>query len=154
MILLLSLLKPSVLLRIGVLIVDHGIEAYSQPFTLVEEHCYGSITNLNAALERTYLAFIRTSSHLASAGITIGQLFILHDDRRVLGKVLATIIIVCAIVTTLLGAVEYFRQHRALDNVSVYKSGTVLSTTSNMLAMAVIVLLVCGALFVVILVTT
>lgn len=105
-----------------------------------------------SALERTYLAFIRTSSHLASAGITIGQLFILHDDRRVLGKVLATIIISCAIVTTLLGAVEYFRQHRALTDTSKYATGTALNTAPNMLVMAGIVVLVCGGLFVVILV--
>ena len=134
--------------------VDRGIEAYSPFFTSLDEHRYRSNTDINTALERTYLAFIRTSSHLASAGITIGQLFILHDDRRVLGKALATVIILCAIFTTLLGAVEYFRQHLALDDISVYKSGTVYNTIPNMLAMAVIVLLVCGALFVVILVTT
>jgi uncharacterized membrane protein YidH (DUF202 family) len=89
---------------------------------------------------------------LASAGVTIGQLFILHDDRRRLGQVLSAVLIAFAIVTALLGAVEYFRQHHALTDTSVHERGTALSTMPNMVAMAGIVLLVCGGLFVVILI--
>lgn len=105
-----------------------------------------------AALERTYLAFNRTANHFASAGVTIGQLLILHDDRRQLGRVLSTIIISLAIVTELVGIVEYFRQHHALIDTSVYKRGTALNTIPNMVAVAGIGLLICGGLFVTIMV--
>ena len=60
--------------------------------------------------------------------------------------------IVCAIVTSVLGAIEYFRQHRALKDVTVFARGTVVSTVPNMLLMTAIWVLVCGGLFIVILV--
>ncbi len=60
--------------------------------------------------------------------------------------------IVCAIVTSVLGAVEYFRQHHALKDITIFARGTVVSTIPNVLFMTSIWALVCGGLFVVILV--
>jgi uncharacterized membrane protein YidH (DUF202 family) len=89
---------------------------------------------------------------MASAGVTIGQLFVLHDDRRTLGKVIGAVMIVCAMCTAVLGAVEYYRQHHALVDTTTYAKGTVTNTVPHMVFMAAMFGLVCTGLFVVILV--
>ncbi|KAE8336440.1 hypothetical protein BDV24DRAFT_155176 [Aspergillus arachidicola] len=58
------------------------------------------------ALERTFLAYVRTANALASFAIVAAQLFILHHDSVVAGK--------------LMGAMRYFQQQRSLRRRKCY----------------------------------
>ncbi|KAB8242209.1 hypothetical protein BDV35DRAFT_384250 [Aspergillus flavus] len=58
------------------------------------------------ALERTFLAYVRTANALASFAIVAAQLFILHHDSVVAGK--------------LMGAMRYFKQQRSLQRRKCY----------------------------------
>ncbi|PKY06698.1 hypothetical protein P168DRAFT_325533 [Aspergillus campestris IBT 28561] len=66
------------------------------------------------ALERTHLAYIRTSNAIASFAVVTAQLFVLHSDTRVVGKAFACAILGLAIYVTLDGAVRYFRLQERL----------------------------------------
>ncbi|KAB8074458.1 hypothetical protein BDV29DRAFT_173588 [Aspergillus leporis] len=72
------------------------------------------------ALERTYLAYVRTGNALASFAIVAAQLFILHHDSVVAGKVLSCLSLVFAIYTTLVGSIRYFKQQRSLQQKKCY----------------------------------
>ncbi|QRD86523.1 hypothetical protein F9C07_2105332 [Aspergillus flavus] len=58
------------------------------------------------ALERTFLAYVRTANALASFAIVAAQLFILHHDSVMAGK--------------LMGAMRYFKQQRSLQRRKCY----------------------------------
>ncbi|KAE8360816.1 hypothetical protein BDV27DRAFT_148376 [Aspergillus caelatus] len=58
------------------------------------------------ALERTFLAYVRTANALASFAIVAAQLFILHHDSVVAGK--------------MMGAMRYFKQQRSLQRRKCY----------------------------------
>ncbi|KAE8132019.1 hypothetical protein BDV38DRAFT_262600 [Aspergillus pseudotamarii] len=72
------------------------------------------------ALERTFLAYVRTANALASFAIVAAQLFILHHDSVVAGKVLACLSLAFAIYIQLMGAMRYFRQQRSLQRRKCY----------------------------------
>ncbi|KAB8257105.1 hypothetical protein BDV32DRAFT_87038 [Aspergillus pseudonomiae] len=72
------------------------------------------------ALERTFLAYVRTANALASFAIVAAQLFILHHDSVVAGKVLACLSLAFAIYIQLMGAVRYFKQQRLLQRRKCY----------------------------------
>ncbi|KAE8384937.1 hypothetical protein BDV23DRAFT_165833 [Aspergillus alliaceus] len=72
------------------------------------------------ALERTYLAYVRTGNALASFAIVVAQLFILHHDSVVAGKVLACLSLAFATYVTLMGAIRYFHQQRHLQQRKCY----------------------------------
>ncbi|PLN76091.1 hypothetical protein BDW42DRAFT_179467 [Aspergillus taichungensis] len=73
------------------------------------------------ALERTHLAYIRTSNAIASFAVVTAQLFILHGDTRVVGKAFACAILGLAIYVTLDGAVRYFALQAKLQR-GTYKT--------------------------------
>ncbi|KAB8272781.1 hypothetical protein BDV30DRAFT_211656 [Aspergillus minisclerotigenes] len=72
------------------------------------------------ALERTFLAYVRTANALASFAIVAAQLFILHHDSVVAGKVLACLSLAFAIYIQLMGAMRYFKQQRSLQRRKCY----------------------------------
>lgn len=77
------------------------------------------IHNTSPALERTYLAYIRTSNTIASFAVLTVQLFILRRGGNVAavsaGKALACIAIAVAIVTVIAGTRRYFKQQGLLQ---------------------------------------
>jgi uncharacterized membrane protein YidH (DUF202 family) len=66
------------------------------------------------ALERTFLAYIRTSNAFVSLGVVIAQLFILADANRTTGIVLAAIVFAIAIVMAMLACARFFYQQKLL----------------------------------------
>ena len=66
------------------------------------------------ALERTYLAWFRTSVAITSFGIVITQLFILRNLDPIKGKVLGAILAFGGVVSNLLGCIRYFSQQSLL----------------------------------------
>ena len=66
------------------------------------------------ALERTFLAYIRTSDAFVSLGVVIVQLFILADANRTTGIVLAGFIFAIAILMAMLACARFFRQQKLL----------------------------------------
>ncbi|KAL9031040.1 MAG: hypothetical protein Q9196_000901 [Gyalolechia fulgens] len=68
------------------------------------------------ALERTYLAHVRTASVLAAFGITLVQLFILRNMNPTTGRVLGALCAAGGIVHVLVGCLCYFRQQKRLSH--------------------------------------
>jgi uncharacterized membrane protein YidH (DUF202 family) len=66
------------------------------------------------ALERTFLAYIRTSNAFVLLGVVIVQLFILADANRTTGIVLAILILAIAILMTMLACARFFYQQKLL----------------------------------------
>jgi uncharacterized membrane protein YidH (DUF202 family) len=66
------------------------------------------------ALERTFLAYIRTSNAFVSLGVVIVQLFILADTNRTTGIVLAVFVFAIAIVVATLACARFFYQQKLL----------------------------------------
>jgi uncharacterized membrane protein YidH (DUF202 family) len=81
------------------------------------------------ALERTYLAYVRTSLALAVTGVTIAQLFRLAGSitpgQKPLapGLPLAACFIISAMLVVLLGAVRFWRQQTAMARGKVWAGG-------------------------------
>jgi uncharacterized membrane protein YidH (DUF202 family) len=75
------------------------------------------------ALERTFLAYIRTSNAFVSLGVVIVQLFILADANRTTGIVLAGFIFAIAILMAMLACARFFRQQKLLLRGSTTASG-------------------------------
>ena len=89
---------------------------------------------------------------MASHSIVVGQLFILREDRRRLGKACAATMLVGAMGITTLGAVRYFNQHWALADNTKLTSGRAISERRNVLIAGAIFAVVCVGLFIVVLV--
>lgn len=66
------------------------------------------------ALERTYLAFVRTATSLSLFGVVIAQLFVISDVNTFVGIMFASIAYTAAILTTTVACVRYFRQQRLM----------------------------------------
>jgi uncharacterized membrane protein YidH (DUF202 family) len=66
------------------------------------------------ALERTFLAYIRTSDAFVSLGVVIVQLFILADTNRTTGIVLGVFVFAIAIVMAMLACARFFYQQKLL----------------------------------------
>lgn len=67
------------------------------------------------ALERTYLAYMRTSVALVSFGIVLLQLFILKNVNRTTGVCLAAACSGAGSLMSLLGCCRYFTQQKTLE---------------------------------------
>ncbi|KAK7725988.1 hypothetical protein SLS57_003577 [Botryosphaeria dothidea] len=83
------------------------------------------------ALERTFLGYLRTSIALSMTGVIIAQLMRFqhapNPDPRfgyyVLGKPLAVVFIVAAIIVVALGAIRFWRQQNAMVRGKVHAGG-------------------------------
>ena len=75
------------------------------------------------ALERTFLAWSRTSSALISLGVLITQLFVLKDVDPVKGKVIGAVISCSGIIVNLLGCIRYFKQQNLLMQGKTLSAG-------------------------------
>ena len=61
------------------------------------------------ALERTFLAWFRTSVALVSLGVVITQLFVLRNLNPTIGKIFGALLAFGGICTSLVGCARYFR---------------------------------------------
>lgn len=80
------------------------------------------------ALERTGLAYLRTSLMLANIGVIVAQLFSLQQPASgfgysAVGKPLATVCLSGSIVVTILGVVRTWRYQKALINRKALSGG-------------------------------
>lgn len=66
------------------------------------------------ALERTFLAYIRTATALLSLGVIFTQLFLLKQRDPLIGSIFGAITSCGGIVVVLIGCVRYFRQQKLL----------------------------------------
>jgi len=84
-----------------------------------------------AANERTFLAYLRTSLALSTAGVTVSQLLRLAhsiDPNQffgyyVLGRPLGALFQVAAMILTLIGAHRFWRQQMSMARGKVWASG-------------------------------
>ena len=67
------------------------------------------------ALERTHLAYMRTSVALVSFGVVLVQLFILKGANRITGVCLGAICCGAGFLVILMGCMRYFVQQKALE---------------------------------------
>ncbi|KAF3481612.1 uncharacterized protein GIQ15_04371 [Arthroderma uncinatum] len=102
------------------------------------------------ALERTYLAYMRTSLTFAILGVLIAQLFSLnhavvhnpHFGFHHIGKPLACVCHVLAILVALAGAYRFWRQQHALARGKVYAGGRELNFIALVSAGIILVIFV------------
>ena len=93
------------------------------------------VNSPSPALERTWLAYVRTSNAVANTSMVVFQLYVLNDSHHTLGKWLACIMLVLASLISLLGAVRYCSQHRALFDNTMYPKGRAVTGTSTLLVL-------------------
>ncbi|KAF1959170.1 hypothetical protein CC80DRAFT_406882 [Byssothecium circinans] len=101
------------------------------------------------ALERTFLAYLRTSLALAMTGVITAQLFHLQRSSNPnptfgffkLGIPLATAFIALGLVVLLIGAYRFWRQQNAMIRGTVYAGGWEISGTM------LLSILICSAAF-------
>ncbi|KAJ1978683.1 hypothetical protein H4R34_003113 [Dimargaris verticillata] len=105
---------------------------FAFPQLTLEVENKGSTARDHLANERTFLAWLRTSSTTITVGVAVTQLFRLgrlihpelvteaNEDRQkteaMVGKILGGAFIVLSIVTLVLGVVRYFTTQRSLLN--------------------------------------
>ncbi|KAI1920617.1 hypothetical protein LOZ65_003968 [Ophidiomyces ophidiicola] len=103
------------------------------------------------ALERTYLAHMRTSLVFSLMGVLIAQLFSLQHTEpgrpaafgfRAVGVPLACVCQGCAIVVTLGAAARFLRQQGALSRGKIHAAGWEVMMVATLTAAALITLLV------------
>ncbi|KAL1976550.1 hypothetical protein VTN31DRAFT_2832 [Thermomyces dupontii] len=102
------------------------------------------------ALERTFLAYIRTSVAFSMQGVLIAQLFHLYSpesDRRATRFTYATVGVPlsvtfqsCAIVVAILGAARFWRQQMAIARGKVFAGGWELNAIGGLTMSAILVL--------------
>lgn len=86
---------------------------------------------MKTANERTYLGYLRTSLAFSMLGIVVAQLFRLQHSIDpshtfgyfILGKPLAAVLEVVAMVTALIGAHRYWRQQTAMMRGKCWAGG-------------------------------
>ncbi|KAF9524628.1 hypothetical protein CPB83DRAFT_861018 [Crepidotus variabilis] len=74
----------------------------------------GSVARDHLALERTYLAYVRTSLGLGSAGVALMQFLLLGHTTKRFAKPVGASLVAIAIITLALGARRYFTVQRNL----------------------------------------
>ena len=92
---------------------------------------YTNENKILAALERTYLGYLRTSAALTTFSVVVAQLFRLQSQSAaadnfgsyILGIPLAVISAGMAICVTLLGAVRFYRQQHAMSRGKIHVGG-------------------------------
>lgn len=94
------------------------------------------------ALERTFLAYVRTSVALVSFGVIVTQLFVLKKAGPVKGAVVGGISEAAGIVVVLVGCVRYFRQQRLLVEGKTMAAGWDLIAVLGVLGGVLVAMLV------------
>ncbi|CDM33097.1 hypothetical protein DTO013E5_5712 [Penicillium roqueforti] len=102
------------------------------------------------ALERTFLAYLRTSLTVAQQGVLIAQLFRLQAaeelaDRLGFGQVGTPLSVAChcvAIIVALVGAYRFWRQQNAIARGRVYAGGWDMNSVGVLLGCITITVLV------------
>jgi uncharacterized membrane protein YidH (DUF202 family) len=98
------------------------------------------------ALERTYLAYIRTSSAIVSLGVVLVQLFILKNVSKTTGIVLAATLSGGGIIVACIGCFRFFRQQERMNIGKTIYAGL------DMVALWAALLLITLTLFIVVLI--
>lgn len=75
------------------------------------------------ALERTFLAYIRTASALVSFGVIITQLFVLKKVSPRTGSIFGAIMSAGGVAVTLIGCSRYFKQQKYLTHGKAISAG-------------------------------
>lgn len=96
-----------------------------------------------AALERTFLGYLRTSLALSMLGVIIAQLFRLNHSASpdpvlgffVVGVPLATVCNATAMVVIVLGAYRFWRQQSAMVRGKIYAGGWEILTIGALIAL-------------------
>lgn len=109
--------------------------------TLYRAHVVGTLIDFVKALERTFLAYIRTSTVFAMQGVLIAQLFRLQRpshavDRLSFYEVGIPLSVTChfvAVVVALIGAFRFWRQQNAIVRGKVYAGGWELNSVGILL---------------------
>ena len=98
------------------------------------------------ALERTFLAYLRTSVALVSFGVVVTQLFVLKKAGPGTGAALGGASEVGGVVIVLVGCVRYFRQQKLLMQRKMAVAGwdlmVILAVLSGVLLAMLVVILV------------
>ncbi|KAJ5400283.1 hypothetical protein N7465_010772 [Penicillium sp. CMV-2018d] len=118
--------------------------------TLYGRHPVGTPIDIIKALERTFLAYIRTSTVIAMQGVLVAQLFRLQRpshtvDRLSFYEVGIPLSVVChfvAVVVALIGAFRFWRQQNAIARGKVYAGGWELNSVGILLFMVIVATLV------------
>ncbi|KAJ5617372.1 hypothetical protein N7537_002486 [Penicillium hordei] len=114
------------------------------------EHAVGTLTDITKALERTFLAYIRTSTVIAMQGVLVAQLFRLQRpsqtvDRLSFHEVGIPLSVAChvvAVVVALIGAFRFWRQQNAITRGKVYAGGWELNSVGILLFIVILASLV------------
>ncbi|OQD72297.1 hypothetical protein PENPOL_c001G01231 [Penicillium polonicum] len=102
------------------------------------------------ALERTFLAYIRTSTVIAMQGVLVAQLFRLQRPSQTVNRlsfyeVGIPLSVAChfvAVVVALIGAFRFWRQQNAIVRGKVYAGGWELNSVGILLFMVIVATLV------------
>lgn len=102
------------------------------------------------ALERTFLAYIRTSTVIAMQGVLVAQLFRLQRPSRTVDRLsfhevgipLSVTCHVVAVVVALIGAFRFWRQQNAIIRGKVYAGGWELNSVGILLFIVILASLV------------
>lgn len=108
---------------------------------LCSGHAVGNLIDMIKALERTFLAYIRTSTVIAMQGALVAQLFRLQRpltkvDRlsfHEVGIPLSVAYHFVAVIITLIGAFRFWRQQNAIAREKVYAGGWELNSVGILL---------------------
>ncbi|KAJ5990714.1 hypothetical protein N7499_011259 [Penicillium canescens] len=102
------------------------------------------------ALERTFLAYIRTSTFIAMQGVLIAQLFRLQQPNtevhylsfHAVGIPLSVACHFVAVLVTLIGAFRFWRQQNAISRGKVYAGGWDINSVGILLFIIIVATLV------------
>ncbi|KAJ5902574.1 hypothetical protein N7495_003102 [Penicillium taxi] len=102
------------------------------------------------ALERTFLAYVRTSLVIAMQGVLIAQLFRLQrsptaEDRLKFYQVGIPLAVSCygiAIIVAIIGAYRFWRQQNAIALGKIYAGGWEINLVGILLCVVILILLV------------
>ena len=112
----------------------------------LEQDALGGDPRDYLALERTFLAWFRTSLALISLGVIVTQLFVLKDVDPKRGKILGATLSGGGTIILLLGCLRYFEQQRLLTK------GKALSGGWHHQLLILVLLLILMTLFVIVIV--
>lgn len=104
-------------------------------------HAVGTLVDMFKALERTFLAYIRTSMVIAMQGVLVAQLFRLQRPLETVHRLsfyhvgipLAVACHAVAVIVALIGSFRFWRQQNAIARGKVYAGGWELNSVGILL---------------------